>query len=54
MQIAFYGTPENGVSYKDGLRMATEVILSLISITLLPLIRHLEGDINHINMEVMK
>jgi hypothetical protein len=48
MQIAFYGTPAKGGTYRGGLKMATERILSLIYITLLPLIRHLEGDINHI------
>jgi len=37
-----------GGTYRGGLKMATEGILSLIYITLLPLIRHLEGDINHI------
>lgn len=46
---------KNGGSYKDDLTKATEGILSLISITLLPLIRHLEGDIKpYLNMEVKK
>jgi hypothetical protein len=48
MKIVIYGTPAKGGTYRGGLKMATEGILSLIYITLLPLIRHLEGDKNHI------
>jgi len=55
IQIIWYGTPENGGTCIDGLTKATEEILSSIFITLLPLIRHLEGDIKpYLNMEVKK
>jgi len=43
-EIALYGMPAKGRTYRGGLKMATEGILSLIYITLLPLMRHLEGD----------
>ncbi len=43
-EIALCGMPAKGRTYRGGLKMATEGILSLIFITLLPLIRHLEGD----------
>jgi hypothetical protein len=39
-----------GGTYRGGLKMATEGILSFINVTLLPLIRHLEGDMNHIKI----